>query len=57
MGQITSRPELKVMSQPPGVNLDTLSAYFFEETANEVTVFIMDFGINPDHPVSTLSKD
>jgi hypothetical protein len=55
--QRASRPELKVMSQPPGVNLNTLSAYFFEQTANEVTLFILDLGINADHPVSTLFKD
>jgi hypothetical protein len=55
--QGNARPELKVISQPPGVNFNTLPGYFFEQTANVVTVFIMDFGINTDHSVSTLSKD
>jgi hypothetical protein len=54
--QQNARPELKVISQRPGVNLNTLSGYFFEKTADVVTVFIMDFGINTSHPVSTLSK-
>jgi hypothetical protein len=55
--QGTARDELKVFSQPPGVPLNALSGYFFEQTANIVTVFIMDYGINADHSVSTLSKD
>ena len=48
---------LKVISQPFGVNLNDLPGYIYVETAPEVTMFIMDFGINQDHPVSTLSKD
>lgn len=55
--QADARPELKVISQPFGVNLNDLPGYIYEETAPEVTVFGMDFGINPNHPVSTLSKD
>jgi hypothetical protein len=55
--QANARPELKVISQPFGVNLNDLPGYIYVETAPEVTMFIMDFGINQDHPVSTLSKD
>lgn len=55
--QPNARPELKVISQAPGVNLNALPGYYFEQTANVVTVFIIDFGINTGHYVSTLSKD
>jgi hypothetical protein len=55
--QPNSRPELKVISQPFGVNLNDLPGYIYEETASEVTMFVMDFGINQNHPVSTLFKD
>jgi hypothetical protein len=55
--QENALPELRVISQPPAVPLDTLSGFAYNSTAGkDITVYIMDSGANPDHRVSTLSN-
>ena len=50
--------ELKRVSQPPGVAEDALPGYIFDKKAGEgITVYMIDFGINENGPVSAFSKD
>jgi hypothetical protein len=55
--QANAREELRIISQPPDVDLATLPGFAYNSTAGkDVTVFIIDSGINPRNPVSALSN-
>ena len=55
--QTNARPELKVVSQPAGINLDNLEGYFYDPTGGkDITVFILDYGYNGLDPVSAFPK-
>ena len=45
--------ELKVFSQARGVSLADLPGYAYDARGGRgITVYVIDTGINPDHPVS-----
>lgn len=55
--QTNAPPELKVVSQPAGINLDNLPGYVYDPTSGEgITVFVLDYGYDSDNPVSAFSK-
>jgi hypothetical protein len=50
--------ELVVVSQPKAFSADELTDYFFDESSGEdVTIYILDSGLNTDHPVRTPPSD
>ena len=56
--QRNARPELKCVSQPPGIAEDALPGFTYDIKAGEgTTVYIIDFGTNENGPVSAFSKD
>jgi len=55
--QQDARDELKIFSQARGARLSALPGYAYDARGGQgITVYVMDTGINPDHPVSTLNS-
>jgi len=51
--QQDARDELKVISQARGAPLAGLPGYAYDSRGGRgITVYVIDTGINPDHPVS-----
>ena len=51
--QQTILDELKMFSQAPGASLSELTGYAFDSMSGRgITVYIIDTGIVPNHPVS-----
>ena len=51
--QVTEYDELKLFSQARGASLSQLSGYVFDSMGGQgITIYVIDTGINPNHPVS-----
>jgi hypothetical protein len=51
--QVTEYDELKMFSQARGARLSQLSGYAFDSIGGQgITVYVLDKGVNPNHPVS-----
>ena len=55
MLQITRHDELKMFSQARGASLSQVPGYAFDSMGGQgITVYVIDTGINPNHPVSVI---
>jgi len=55
MLQITRHDELKMFSQARGASLSQVPGYAFDSMGGQgITVYVIDKGINPNHPVSVI---
>jgi len=57
MMQQTILDELKMFSQAPGASLSGLTGYAFDSMGGRgITVYIIDTGVIPNHPVSMTDR-
>lgn len=53
--QASAPTELVMLSQPPGVDLKTLNAYTYDDSAGaEITVYVLDSGYYARNAVGTI---
>lgn len=53
--QDKARTEMKMFSQPPGVDINSLKSYTYDDSAGaDITVYVLDTGYNTKNPVSSI---